>query len=307
MDEQQQEIFPGGWKKGDVCFLITSKAKRYALPHTVESFDGTYFGVRGRTGLFHHASPRRLFRTKEDAIASLDMPKRVDTPQQNMSKDTFWSLIASAKEVSGQDMDAYLKWITERLTTMGPQAAQDFHDIMHGYRDLAYQYGLWSAASLMCDMGCTDDGFIDFRAWLIAQGRQVYLAALADPDSLSQVECYGGCQFELLSYVGDEVLEKLTGRSAYDCTDDAAYDKLLKDLQGDIAYGEGINYPYEWDELPVYFPRLCKKHLEPGDVEFHQEMGHTMWFLDNENIQKARENGPPLRKGPQFEMQMGGM
>ena len=26
--------------------------------------------------------------------------------------------------------------------------------------------------------GCTDDGFIDFRNWLIAQGKDIYLAFL---------------------------------------------------------------------------------------------------------------------------------
>lgn len=70
--EYPQNAFPGGWHAGDICFLITNKAKRYALPHTVESFDGTYFGVRGKTGLFHHVSLRRMFHSREEAIASLE-------------------------------------------------------------------------------------------------------------------------------------------------------------------------------------------------------------------------------------------
>ena len=64
-------VFPGGWRKGDVCYLITSKAKRTSLAHTVESFDGRYFGVRGNSGLFHRVSPGRMFRSKEEATASL--------------------------------------------------------------------------------------------------------------------------------------------------------------------------------------------------------------------------------------------
>ena len=65
------DVFPGGWRKGDVCYLITSKVKRTSLAHTVESFDGRYFGVRGNSGLFHRVSPSRMFRSKEDAAASL--------------------------------------------------------------------------------------------------------------------------------------------------------------------------------------------------------------------------------------------
>ena len=75
--------FPGGWHAGDTCFLIVNKAKRYALPHTVESFDGTYFGVRGKTGLFHHVSLWRMFHTKEEAVASLQGPEFA--PSQNQT------------------------------------------------------------------------------------------------------------------------------------------------------------------------------------------------------------------------------
>lgn len=120
-----------------------------------------------------------------------------------MTKDGFWDLIAEAKKRYGQDQDGSFQWLKDQLTILGPQQAQDFHDILHGYQQLANQYGLWSAAILMCEHGCTDDGFIDFRAWLIAQGREVYLAALADPDSLAEVEAYGGCQFEELTDTGN--------------------------------------------------------------------------------------------------------
>lgn len=90
--------------------------------------------------------------------------------------------------------------LQDRLMSMGPEQTQAFHDILHIYEELADQYGLWDAASIMVEW-CSDDGFIDFRAWLIAQGREVYLAALKDPDSLADVEPYGNCCFESLSYV----------------------------------------------------------------------------------------------------------
>lgn len=225
---------------------------------------------------------------------------------RKMDPDAFWDLIAGAKRECGQDMDASLQWLTERLTTLGPQQAQDFHDILHGYKHLAYQYGLWTAASLMCD-GCSDDGFIDFRAWLIAQGKEVYLAALADPDSLADVEPYGGCQFEALTYVGNTVLETLTGQSAYDGTNPTAYNVLVAELRQDIVYGEGTGYPYEWDELETYLPRLCTKYLEPGTVKSMLEAGNTIWYSGSPDIQKARACGPPQRNTLQINMNMEGM
>ena len=136
-----------------------------------------------------------------------------------INKDTFWKLIQSAKETCGQDMDAMMDFLKDRLVSMGPEQAQNFHDILHAYEDLADKFGLWDAAGVMKEYGCSDDGFIDFRAWLIAQGRDTYLSALADPDSLAEVIPYEDCCFETLSYVGDYAYEQLTGKSAYDQTD----------------------------------------------------------------------------------------
>ena len=224
---------------------------------------------------------------------------------RKMDPDAFWDLIAGAKRECGQDMDASLQWLTERLTALGPQQAQDFHDILHGYKHLAYKYGLWTAATMMCGDGCSDDGFMDFRAWLIAQGKEVYLAALEDPDSLADVEPYGGCQFESFSYVASEVLNTLTGRGAYMAL--AGFDALVLELAKGIQYGEGIGYPYEWDELERHFPRLCEKYLEPGTVEFMLGQGETIWFLDNEDIKTARGNGPPQQNASQVNIKMEGM
>ena len=226
---------------------------------------------------------------------------------RKMDPDAFWDLIAGAKRECGQDMDASLQWLTERLTTLGPQQAQDFHDILHGYKHLAYKYGLWTAATLMCGNGCSDDGFMDFRAWLIAQGREVYLAALADPDSLADVEPYGGCQFESFSYVASEVLNTLTGGDAYDSMDPDGFDALVLELAKRIQYGEGIDYPYEWDELERHFPRLCEKYLEPGTVELMLDRGETIWFPDNEDIKEAHAAGPPRQSASQFNIRMEGM
>lgn len=136
-----------------------------------------------------------------------------------INKDSFWKLIQSAKETCGQDMDAMMAFLKDRLVSMEPEQAQNFHDILHAYEDLADKFGLWDAAGVMKGYGCSDDSFIDFRAWLIAQGRDVYLSALADPDSLAEVIPYGDCCFETLSYVGDYAYEQLTGKSAYDQTD----------------------------------------------------------------------------------------
>ena len=202
--------------------------------------------------------------------------QNVKEPISEINKESFWDLIHEAKNACGQDMDAMLAYLKDRLVSMGPTQAQNFHDIIHAYEDLADKFGLWDAAGIMKEYGWSDDGFIDFRAWLIAQGREVYFAALADPDSLADVVPYGDCCFEQLSYVGDYAYEQLTGKSAYDQTDWSAYEALLMKLEQEIVYKGGIEFPREGADLKKYLPRLCAKHPEWD--------GRTRWNLQLKEI-----------------------
>lgn len=173
-----------------------------------------------------------------------------------INKETFWQLIEEMKMECGQDMDASIEWMKQRLLQMPPEQLLWFHVLVHGYKDAANQYGLWSAARMVKEYGCTDDGFIDFRAWLIAQGKETYMAALAAPDSLTVISRYGDCEFETFSYVGDYAYEEQTGRSAYrDCTE-AMRKKTLAGISGDPipsadkvsagSCGYGVCIPKDW-------------------------------------------------------------
>ena len=212
-----------------------------------------------------------------------------------MNKDAFWSLIEQAKEHCGQDLGAFTQWLTDRLVSMGPRQALDFHNILHGYRDLSYKYGLWKAASIMCN-GCSDDGFTDFRGWLIAQGRDTYLAALKDPDSLAGIPAYGGCSFEPISYVGEYAFEKLTGLSVYLAYNPNAVQALKEELKKDIVYGDGIDYPYTWSEAADYLPKLCAKYIEPEELARMIRERNDTWNVTSPDIQTARKTAPKSKK-----------
>ena len=223
-------------------------------------------------------------------------PKATGQPAiTEINKDTFWELIAQAKEQCGQDQDTFAQWLEDRLTEMGPEQALNFYAIIHGYRELAYKFGLWSAATILCD-GCTDDGFMDFRGWLIAQGREVYMAALKDPDSLADVPVYGGCCFESLSYVGDYAYEKLTGRDSYESFDHGAYQALVEELKQDIVYDEGIGYPYTWSETAAYLPRLCAKYMTPEELAWRIRQHDDTWNITSPDIQQARAAAQKSKK-----------
>mgnify|MGYP005848073955 CR=1 FL=1 len=75
--------------------------------------------------------------------------KNVKGPISEINKESFWDLIHDAKIACGQDMDTMLAYLKDRLVSMGPTQAQNFHDIIHAYEDLADKFGLWDAAGIM--------------------------------------------------------------------------------------------------------------------------------------------------------------
>jgi Protein of unknown function (DUF4240) len=107
-----------------------------------------------------------------------------------MTLDQFWEHIDATR-----DPDS----LVERLAELPPDEILDFEYFWHTTSAQAYRWNLWGAAYLI-NGGCSDDGFIDFRSWLMLQGRKVFDAALANPDSLADVvdgdeaecECYPG-------------------------------------------------------------------------------------------------------------------
>jgi hypothetical protein len=101
-----------------------------------------------------------------------------------VAQDEFWTLVAAAGEAAGWDPDAMAVELDRRIRE---RPAGEIVALAAAERALmaeSYRWDLWGAAYLI-NGGCSDDGFEYFRAWLIAQGRQVFEAALRDPDSLA--------------------------------------------------------------------------------------------------------------------------
>lgn len=218
-------------------------------------------------------------------------------PITEITPDTFWALLAQAKEACDGNQRAVTYWLTERLLAVGSKQALNFHNIIHGYMELADKYGLWNAAILIHEDGCYTDGFEDFRAWLIFQGRETYLAALKDPDSLADVPACleDTCRFMDLPYVGSMAYARLTDREAYDDIDPADHQHMVAELRKDIVYSAGIEYPYEWSEVAAYLPRLTAQHLAPEELRDCVRQGR-LWNHNDPAIQTARAAGPKMKK-----------
>jgi hypothetical protein len=103
-----------------------------------------------------------------------------------MDEARFWEIIAVACHSDPNEPDEWAGRLQAELMKLNPDAilAWDHHFARLAAR--AYTVDLWGAAYLIND-GASDDGFYYFRCWLIGMGREVYEAAVADPDTLADV------------------------------------------------------------------------------------------------------------------------
>ncbi len=122
----------------------------------------------------------------------------------------FWSIIETGGV--GIDADTQLDAVRERLLEMPAVEVKEFQRWFNKKIADAYTWDLWGAAYLI-NSGCSPDGFIYFRVWLIGKGEAVYRAALRTPDSLAEVVDPNRDDFEsgALWEVAGEVYEELAG------------------------------------------------------------------------------------------------
>src|SRR5574341_68207 len=128
-----------------------------------------------------------------------------------MDITAFWKIIDETREASGGDPLKQAKLLTEALVQLPENDILRYHSI-HDLMDQAYIAELWEAAYIL-GCGCSDDGFMDFRAWLIGCGKETFEKALTDPESLAEVVEVGyETQVEALLYVALDAYEKKTGK-----------------------------------------------------------------------------------------------
>ncbi|HLO93451.1 MAG TPA: DUF4240 domain-containing protein [Burkholderiaceae bacterium] len=166
-----------------------------------------------------------------------------------MLNSDFWSLIDSTRKAAQGDADEHLSLLQDALRELPPGDLISFQHWFDDYDNRADTWALWGAAYLIGG-GCSDDGFMDFRGWLVSRGEKVFEAAVQDPDSLARaVKSDEDCQVEGFSQAARWIWCEKTGR------DFADFPPSPLARPGGGTQGE----PWEEDDLPRLFPKLAKK------------------------------------------------
>ena len=161
----------------------------------------------------------------------------------------FWNLIDTTRKQAHGDAEAHLEQLTEALRALAPDDLVSFQHWFDDYDARADTWGLWGAAYLIGG-GCSDDGFMDFRGWLVSRGEKVFEAAVQDPDSLAKVvKADEECQVEGFSKAAQWIWCEKTGR------DYAAFPPSPLARPAGGTQGE----PWEEEDLDRLFPKLARK------------------------------------------------
>jgi hypothetical protein len=122
----------------------------------------------------------------------------------NMNQQTFWQLIERTRGPQ------QLSLLEHHLRHASREERKDFDRILHAFHVGSYLIPLWDA--VIAIMGfCSDDSFVYFRCWLIAQGEGVFCEVTQCPGRLCEFFCCDDWQLEDLLYVAEQAHHEETG------------------------------------------------------------------------------------------------
>lgn len=136
-----------------------------------------------------------------------------------MDIDRFWAIVEDARTAARESGVPVDEALVDRLSELPAREILEYEVRYDEAHDAVYRWDMWAAAYLVSG-GCSDDGFIDFRAGLVAAGRTWYEQAAADPDSLAghpdAAEQSGALLEEVFSqeevgYAAGRAYERVTG------------------------------------------------------------------------------------------------
>jgi hypothetical protein len=107
-----------------------------------------------------------------------------------MDQGEFWAIVAAACQPDPRQADEWDRRLQAELMKLSPDEIVEWNHTFDRLAARAYTVDLWGAAYII-NGGASDDGFYYFRCWLICMGRDVYEAAVAEPDSLADVVVRG--------------------------------------------------------------------------------------------------------------------
>jgi len=111
-----------------------------------------------------------------------DKPEKSKSVFAPMNKKMFWKLIDSS--LTHTPLKKQAQYIKKELQQLSKKDLVAFENVYNKLENDCYSWDIWAAAYTI-HRGCSDDGFTDFRGWLITRGQAVFEKAMKSSDSLA--------------------------------------------------------------------------------------------------------------------------
>ena len=109
-----------------------------------------------------------------------------------LDENTFWEIVERIGQIPNDEPQieqtehvpsAQENFGVALLAQYSEEDILQYERIFDKYMDEAYSWNLWAAAYII-NCGCSNDGFTDFRTWLIFQEKPLLYSALENPEIL---------------------------------------------------------------------------------------------------------------------------
>lgn len=168
-----------------------------------------------------------------------------------MDIDTFSELIRKSRRGAAQDCDQIAESLTARLEKMELSESISFDVHMWNLVEQAYRWDLWAVAYII-NGGCSDDGFVYFRGWLISQGKEFFEQVMANPKAAArrvrdeEVECQD------ILHAGYVAYNNKTGQE-FPELDPSSPVQILAEPKGE---------QWKEEDLERLYPKLCARFFD---------------------------------------------
>lgn len=161
-----------------------------------------------------------------------------------MSRIDAWKLIDDARAAAGDDDEVFLEKLSERIAPLAEKQLLSVAEFIEDRVEEANAWDLWGAAYVL-NGGCSDDGFLYFRRWLVAQGRHRYEAAVKQPESIADwASADSPHELEELTFVVADAYAAASGKNLFDVM--GARDQSA----------EPVGTPFDEASVVMRYPRL---------------------------------------------------
>lgn len=160
-----------------------------------------------------------------------------------LTEDKFWQIIENSLKTTNTlypTLDEQQELLVSELKKLSIKEIIAYDCIFGDLKHKAYKQDLWAVAYIVMG-GCSDDGFMDFRNWLITRGKNVFYKALEDADSLNdefnKIQKEDIPEWEDVSYLPMGVIEEEFEK---DFDEEAT--------KYDFEYSKEPEINFEWEE-----------------------------------------------------------